>query len=98
MYGQIFYLSSLKYKYLLTYTLCFRIIYRMKVTALIPDNIINEVKNLSGGKNITESITIALTDWLKIQKIKRLNSKINSTPLMFKDNFSSNKVRELNRI
>jgi len=34
----------------------------MKVTALIPDEIVDEVKNYSGGKNITDAITIALKD------------------------------------
>ena len=69
----------------------------MKVTALIPDDIINEVRDFSGGKNITESITIALTDWLKIQRIKNLNSVIKKNPLSFSDNFSAKNVRDLNR-
>ena len=69
----------------------------MKVTALIPDEIVDEVKNYSGGKNITDAITIALKDWLKIQKIKNLNTKIEENPLNFANNYSAEKVRNLNR-
>ena len=43
----------------------------MKVTALIPDDIIREVKKLSGGKNITESILIAMQDYIARQKIRK---------------------------
>ena len=69
----------------------------MKVTALIPDDIVDEVKNYSGGKNITDAITIALKDWLKIQKIKNLNIKIEKNPLNFTKNYSAEKIRNLNR-
>ena len=69
----------------------------MKVTALIPDEIVDEVKNYSGGKNITDSITIALTEWLKIQKLKKLNSKIGQNPLNFDDKFNAEKIRNLSR-
>ena len=69
----------------------------MKITALIPDEIVDEVKSFSGGKNITESITIALTDWLKIQRIKNLNQKVQKKPLSFSSSFSAKSARELNR-
>ena len=44
----------------------------MKVTALIPDDLVNEVKEVASGKNLTESLIIALRDWLNIQKLKGL--------------------------
>ncbi|MES0489495.1 MAG: DUF2191 domain-containing protein [Leptospirales bacterium] len=69
----------------------------MKVTALIPDDIVNEVKSYSGGKNITDSITIALKDWLKIQKIKNLNTKIEQKPLEFANDYSADNVRSISR-
>ncbi len=43
----------------------------MKVTALIPDELVNEVKYLTQGKNITESLTIALNEWVENQKSKK---------------------------
>ncbi len=59
----------------------------MKVTALLPDDIIQEVKKLTGGKNITESILIALQDYIARQRIRRLNQKVKGEPLQFRDNF-----------
>lgn len=69
----------------------------MKVTALIPDTIIKEVKKYSNGKNITESLVIALEDWVALQKLKNLNSLILEAPLQFRNGFSAQKIRKLNR-
>ncbi len=69
----------------------------MKVTALMDDQLIDDVRTFSGGRNITESMVIALTDWLRIQKIKELNRKLDAEPLQFQDGFSAEKVRKLNR-
>jgi hypothetical protein len=69
----------------------------MKVTALLPDDIIQEVKKLSGGKNITESILIALQDYIARQKIRKSIQKVKEKPLQFKDGFTAEKVRSLNR-
>lgn len=70
---------------------------RMKVTALIPDTIIDEVKKYSNGKNITDSLIIALEDWIALQKLKNLNSLVLETPLSFERNFSAEKVRKINQ-
>lgn len=43
----------------------------MKVTALIPDELVQEVRELTQGKNITESLTIALNQWVDNQKTKK---------------------------
>ncbi|MBN1533756.1 MAG: DUF2191 domain-containing protein [Spirochaetes bacterium] len=69
----------------------------MKVTAIIPDNLVEEVKQYSGGKNITESIIVALEEWLSLKKIIELNSQIERTPLVFTKNYSSSTIRSLNR-
>ncbi len=74
-----------------------RIVYRMKVTALLPDELVSEVRELSRGKNITESITIALSEWLKIQKLKNLSQLIENKPLEFREGYSAEQIRELNR-
>jgi len=44
----------------------------MKVTALIPDELVAEVKQLTQGKNITESLIIALDEWVAIQKRRKI--------------------------
>ena len=69
----------------------------MKVTALIPDKLVKEVKRHSGGKNITESIIIALEEWLSLKKIIELNNEIESKPLKFHEGFSARAIRSLNR-
>ena len=67
----------------------------MKVTALIPDNLIQEVKEYTKGKNITESLIKALSEWIKMQKIKELNTTISNKPLKFRKDFSPQKTRRL---
>lgn len=69
----------------------------MKVTAIISDNLISEVKKYAKGKNLTESLTIALKEWLAMKRIKELNSMVKEYPLEFKENFSAEKIREINR-
>jgi len=69
----------------------------MKVTALIPDNLIRKVRKTTGGKNITESLIIALNEYLSQKEIKYLDSVVNKKPLVFQENFSAYKVRKRNR-
>lgn len=69
----------------------------MKVTALLPDDLIQEVKRLSGGKNITESIIIALREYITLQRIKKSMQKLKDKPLLFSEDFSAEKVRFQNR-
>jgi hypothetical protein len=69
----------------------------MKVTALIPDGLIDDVKKLSGGATITESIIIALRDFTARQRLSRTIQKIKRQPLSFRENYSAAQVRKLNR-
>lgn len=75
----------------------YRILNRMKVTAILPDELVRDVQTMSGGKNITESLHLALTEWLKITRIKKLNEKVARAPLTFTDGYSAAEVRKLNR-
>ena len=67
----------------------------MKVTAIINDDLINEVMERTKAKNITESLRTALTEWLKIQRVKELNLEVAEKPLEFK--YGADKIRETNR-
>jgi hypothetical protein len=58
---------------------------------------INEVKKISGGKNITESLQIALTDYLQRQRLKKAMKKLKQSPLEFTKDFSAENVRKANR-
>jgi hypothetical protein len=74
-----------------------RIMSRMKVTALIPDELIEEVKTLSEGKNITDAVTIALREWVSSKKVRALSDRVKKSPLEFSKGFSASYVRKLNR-
>ncbi len=69
----------------------------MKVTALLPDNLIRDIKQYTGAKNITESLVVALNEWLALKKVKELNILIKNHPLHFSSDLSTSKIRELNR-
>ena len=69
----------------------------MKVTAIIPDEIINDIQEYTDGKNITDSLIKALSDWLYIKRIQKLNNEVKNEPLKFADGYSSYKVRKLSK-
>ncbi len=81
----------------LTKELHYRIMYRMKVTAIIPDQLVEEVRKASGGKNITDSLIVALREWTEMKRIKELNARVAKRPLSFHEGYSAGSVRELNR-
>jgi len=69
----------------------------MKVTALIPDGLIEEVKKLTGASTITESIIIALQDFASRQRLTRTIQKIRRQPLSFRQDYSATRIRKLRR-
>jgi len=72
-------------------------LYAMKVTALIPNGLVSEVKELTNGKNITDALVKALSEWVSIQKIRKLNQTVADNPLKFDDDSDAETLRELNR-
>jgi len=80
--------------HLLTNTTIYRILYRMKVTAIIADDLVNNVKAYTRSSTVTEAITIALKDWVDIFNIRELNKKIIQNPISID---SGNQIREVNR-
>ena len=69
----------------------------MKVTALLPDEMVAEVQKRSGAENLTESLKLALGEWLALQRIRELNKLTEKRPLRFQPGFTAEKVRALNR-
>ena len=65
----------------------------MKVTAIIPDEIVSDVQEYTQGKNITDSIIKALSDWLYIKRIQKLNNEVRKEPLQFANGFNAEIVR-----
>ena len=68
----------------------------MKVTAIIPDEIISDVRKYTDGKNITDSLIKALNEWLYAKRIDSLNDELSKGPVKFKDGFSADYIRRLN--
>ncbi len=69
----------------------------MKVTAIIPDDLIKDVQQFSEGKNITDSLIKALKDWLYMKRIQKLNEELKKDPIQFADGFSAEKVRNISK-
>ena len=68
----------------------------MKVTAIIPDDIIRDVQSFTEGKNITDSLIKALNDWLYAKRIEKLNNELSKKPVRFTEGFTAEGIRELN--
>jgi hypothetical protein len=66
----------------------------MKVTAIIADDLINDVKAYTQSSTVTEAITIALKDWIDIYNIKALNKQIAQKPVVI---HNGQTIREINR-
>jgi hypothetical protein len=69
----------------------------MKVTALLPDKLVQEVQGFAKGKNLTESLVKALSEWNQQQKIRDLKTSIRLRPLSFTKNYSASRTRAINR-
>ena len=66
----------------------------MKVTAIIDDDLVNNVKLNTQSSTVTEAITIALKDWLNIYNIRELNKNLSENPIFIEN---GQKIREINR-
>ena len=67
----------------------------MKVTALISDELIEEAMELAQAKNITETLRIALQEFVSNQKLKAASKGIVAEPLEFY--WTADELREKNR-
>ena len=78
-------------------TIAYRILYRMKVTALIPDELIDSVRGIAGSKNTTEALITALREWVSIKEMGKLRARIVKKPLKFSSQEVATEIRKLNR-
>jgi len=69
----------------------------MKVTAILPDQLIASIKTYSKGQNLTECLVIAMKEWVMQKKLQELNQKLEINPLSFKRGFSATRSRSLAR-
>ena len=75
----------------------YRIIDRMKVTAILPDELVEEVRRRSQGENLTDCLVIALEEWRRIKKLRELNQKVAEHPLKFGTGLNAHRIRSVNR-
>ena len=90
--------SSLKHKFSIEIYDIVSYIYVIKVTALIHDELINDIKHFASGKNLTESLVTALEEWLSLKKIHALNDEIMKKPLEFSKGLSAQIIRSTIRL
>jgi hypothetical protein len=67
----------------------------MKVTAIIDDTIIKDAMKYSRASNVTETLKVALNEYVRLQKLKALSRMIKEEPVQF--NLSAEEIRNLNR-
>lgn len=67
----------------------------MKVTALLPDEMIREAMELSETSTVTDALKTALTHYISIEKIKRAAASIAAEPLEFY--FTADELRSKNQ-
>ncbi len=65
-----------------------------KVTAIIPDELIREAMKHAKAKNITETLKIALKEYIALKRIKSLSASVLEEPLEFK--YGANELRNKN--
>ena len=44
----------------------------MRITATINDNVVMEVKELTGARTKTEAVNMALSEWIRLKKLSRI--------------------------
>jgi hypothetical protein len=69
--------------------------YRMKVTALIDDQLVKDVREIAKGETITESMVIALREWVSMKRLSELTKGVKENPVAFKA--QATKLRSLSR-
>lgn len=67
----------------------------MKITAIIEDELIEELVRESEAKNITEGLRIAIKEYLSKKKIRDFSEQLVSEPLEFE--YGAAYLREQNR-
>ena len=69
----------------------------MKITALIPDSLVQDVRHFACGKTLTDSLICALDEWVRLKKLKSLNQDLVHNPLKFAAGVTADKIRAINR-
>ena len=71
--------------------------YRMKITAIVPDILVEKTNKLAGGANTTESLIIALREWVASKELAGIVGELRKKPLQFASKDIGFRVRAVNR-
>lgn len=69
----------------------------MKITALIPDPLIADLKHLAQGKTLTDSLVLALSEWTETRKSLLVADEVKARPLSFRRISRTSALRKTNR-
>jgi hypothetical protein len=72
----------------------YRILNRMKVTAILADDLVNDVKAYTRRSTVTETLAVVLKEWIDLYNIRKLNRETAQSPIVI-DNGQN--IREINR-
>ncbi|MCA1760533.1 MAG: type II toxin-antitoxin system VapB family antitoxin [Bacteroidales bacterium] len=67
----------------------------MKVTAIIDDKTIKDAMKYSKATTVTETLKVALNEYIRIQKLKDLGRLVKNQPMYFE--YTAEEIRNLNR-
>ncbi len=79
------------------HTMKHRMLSPMKVTAILPDELVQDVRRLARGKTLTDSLRTALEDWTRNKRAVVLAEAIRKKPLSFTKEARKGTLREINR-
>jgi hypothetical protein len=69
----------------------------MKLTALVADELLDEVKLRAGFATTTECVVFALQEWVAAKRLSEVASELRRKPLRFVDGFSGARARKQSR-
>lgn len=70
---------------------------KVKVTALIPADLMQQVKTLTDQETTTEALILALKEWVAQHRIKEMVGNLQKSPLKFAEGVTAKKLRNLNQ-
>ena len=81
----------------LRHTIAYRMVSTMKVTAILPDDLVADVRHLARGKTLTDSLRTSLEDWTRNKRAVALAQAVRKKPLTFTRAARQGTMREQNR-
>ena len=67
----------------------------MKVTAIIDDDLVKDAMKYSKATSITDTLKLALNEYVRLKKLKELSKIVKNEPLEF--SLTADEIRNINR-